>query len=157
MRANVSKPLEVKALHLSVRGVTISHLVVVVFGLSCWLPSIRGAGPTFGIKAGFAERDITPGIGSERPGGYAKAFHTRFHDPCKVRAALFEDDARKLVIVSVDALFVPRAVVSNARAEIEKLTRIPGAAVMIAATHSHSSGPVGMVQPGQFDTASEES
>jgi hypothetical protein len=137
--------------------VTISHLAIVIVGFVCLLPFGRGTEPTAsGIKAGFAERDITPGIGMERPGGYAKAFHTRFHDPCKVRAAVFEDEARKVVIVAVDALFVPRTVVSAARAEIEKLTRIPGAAVMIAATHSHSSGPVGMVQPGQFDTAPEE-
>jgi neutral ceramidase len=108
------------------------------------------------IKAGFAERDITPGIGSERPSGYAKQFLTRFHDPCKVRAAVFDDGKRKLAIVSVDALFVPRSVVMNARAEIEKLTGIPIAATMIAATHSHSSGPIGMVQPGQYDAAPEE-
>ena len=130
------------------------HLIIIVA-----LFAVRDAytaEPAPGIKAGFAERDITPGIGMERPGGYAKAFHTRFHDPCKVRASVFDDGKSKVVIVAVDALFVPRAVALNARAEIEKATRIPGAAVMIAATHSHSSGPVGMVQPGQFDTAPEE-
>src|SRR5687768_11079805 len=109
-----------------------------------------------GIKAGFGERDITPGIGSERPGGYGKAFHTRFHDPCKVRAAVFDNAADKAVIVAVDALFVPRSVVSKARADIKRITGIPTGAVMIAATHSHSSGPVGMVQPGQFDTAPDD-
>lgn len=105
------------------------------------------------VKAGFAERDITPGIGSEKPGGYAKAFHRFFHDPCKVRVALFDDGKRKVVLVALDALIVPRSVVLNARTEIEKATRIPASAVMISATHSHSSGPVGMVQPRQFDSA----
>lgn len=112
------------------------------------------AEPVF--RAGFAERDITPEIGMERPGGYAKAFHTRVHDPCKVRVAVFADASHSLALVSVDALFVPRAVVLAARAEIEKQTGIAPGAVMIAATHSHSSGPVGMVQPGQFDTAPED-
>lgn len=108
------------------------------------------------FKAGFAERDITPGIGMERPGGYGKVLHTRFHDPCKVRAAVFDDGKRKIAIVGVDALFIPRAVALAARAEITKLTAIPPVAVMIGATHSHSSGPVGMVQPGQFDDAPED-
>jgi hypothetical protein len=108
------------------------------------------------IKAGFAERDITPGIGSEKPGGYGKAFNRFFHDPCKVRVAVFDDGKRKVVVVGVDALIVPRQVVTNARTEIEKLCGIPADAVMIGASHSHSSGPVGMVLPGQFDNAPED-
>ena len=131
------------------------RLLPLLFGL-CAVTAGLGAESVSGIKAGFAERDITPGIGSERPGGYAKAFHTRFHDPCKVRAAVFETGTRRVVVIGVDALFVPRTVVVDARVQIQKRTDIPGAAVMIAATHSHSSGPVGMVQPGQFDTAPEE-
>ena len=127
--------------------------VLVVTMIGAGGTTLLAAAAEIGIKAGFAERDITPGIGTERPGGYAKAFHPRFHDPCKVRAAVFDDGKRKVVIVGVDALFVPRPVVISARAEIEKITGIPGGSVMISATHSHSSGPVGMVQPGQFDHA----
>lgn len=134
---------------------TLLRILIVMAGLSV-LSAARGADSKPAIKAGFAERDITPGIGMERPGGYGKAFHTRFHDPCKVRASLFDDGAMRVVIVSVDALFVPRSVVLSARSEIERTTGIPSGAVMIAATHSHSSGPVGMVQPGQFDTAPED-
>lgn len=109
-----------------------------------------------GIKAGFAERDITPEIGMEQPGGYGKAFHRALHDPCKVRVALFDDGRRKVVLVGLDSLIVPRSVVLEARAAIQKAWGIPGDAVMIGASHSHSSGPVGMVLPGQFDGASGE-
>ncbi len=107
------------------------------------------------VKAGFAERDITPGIGMEQPGGYGKAFHRVFHDPCKVRAAVFDDGQKRVALVGLDTLMISRAVVLDARAQIEKATGIPPEAVLIGASHSHSSGPVGMVQPGEFDGASE--
>lgn len=107
------------------------------------------------IKAGFAERDITPGIGSEKPGGYGKAFQTHFHDACKVRVALFDDGQRQVVLIGLDTLVVPRQVVLNARQAIEKKFKIKGDGIMVGASHSHSSGPVGMVLPGEYDGASD--
>jgi neutral ceramidase len=105
------------------------------------------------FKAGFAERDITPDIGMEVPGGYGKAFSKRIHDPCKVRAVVFDDGRQRVALVGLDALIVPRALVLEARHGIAAGCGITS--VMIGASHSHSSGPVGMVQPGEFDHASE--
>lgn len=144
--------------HFRVPAPRKSHLAALAFllALLCLSAPTPALSADSTFRAGFAERDITPDLGMERPGGYAKAFHTRLHDPCKVRVAVFADASHTLALVSVDALFVPRAVVLAARAGIEKQTGIAPGAVMIAATHSHSSGPVGMVQPGQFDTAPED-
>ncbi|MFC5453979.1 hypothetical protein [Prosthecobacter fluviatilis] len=111
--------------------------------------------PTSSIKAGFAERDITPDIGMEQPGGYGKSYHRTFHDACKVRVALFDDGKKTAVVIGLDSLVVPRQVVLDAREQIEKATGITGDAVLIGASHSHSSGPVGMVMPGEYDTASD--
>lgn len=111
--------------------------------------------PSSSIKAGFAERDITPEIGMEQPGGYGKVFHRTFHDACKVRVALFDDGKKSAAVIGLDLLVVPRKIVLDARAQIEKATGIKGDAVMIAASHSHSSGPSGMVMPGEFDDASD--
>ena len=106
------------------------------------------------MRAGFAERDITPDAGLERPGGSRRKFHDgKVHDPCKVRAVVFDDGAERVALVSVDAVMVPAGLARAARDEIGDRCGIPPASVMIAATHSHSAGPLGMYQPGQFDHA----
>ncbi|MBM3735663.1 MAG: hypothetical protein FJW39_07735 [Acidobacteria bacterium] len=107
------------------------------------------------MSAGFAEADITPEIGMEQPGGYGKVFHKTLHDACKARACVFDDGSKRVALVGLDALIVPRHLVLAVRKEIESRCGIPGAHVMIGASHSHSSGPLGMIQPGEFDTAPE--
>ncbi len=130
----------------------------VVLGLTCLSASILNAAdkpaePVF--LSGFAERDITPELGMEQPGGYGKVYHRTFHDPCKARAAVFSDGKTRVAIVSIDALFLYRESVQAARKLIEQGCGIPGDAVLIHATHSHSSGPTGMILPGQYDGAPE--
>ncbi|PYV44285.1 MAG: hypothetical protein DMG06_07125 [Acidobacteria bacterium] len=130
-----------------------------VLGLAAGLPhialarrSVTPSGPPF--KVGFAERDITPALGMEKPGGYGKAYHQRFHDPCKVRVAVFDDGTARVALVGLDALMVPRRLVQAARDAIQRKCGITPGNILIGASHSHSSGPVGMVQPGEYDHAS---
>ena len=107
------------------------------------------------MKAGFAERDITPDPGMERPGSYGKAYHENdVHDPCKVRASVFDDGQTRTALIGVDTLVVPGSLVRNVRARIEQACGISPSAVLIGASHSHSAGPLGMVQPGEYDHAS---
>lgn len=124
---------------------------------SAWVTtgfSFRAATPGAQLKAGFAERDITPDIGMEKPGNYIKEYHRRFHDPCKIRAAVFDDGRKQVALVGVDAVMIPRHLVLAARKQIQQQCGIPPDAVLIGASHSHSSGPVGMIQPGEYDFAS---
>jgi neutral ceramidase len=105
------------------------------------------------VRTGFAELDITPEIGMEQPGGYGKSFHKSFHDPCKVRAVVFDDGKKRAAIVGIDALMVSRSLVVAARNQIQAKCGIPYESILIGASHSHSSGPTGMVQPGEYDHA----
>ncbi len=108
------------------------------------------------LKAGFAERDITPAIGMEAPGGYGKSYHQKLHDPCKVRASVFDDGQRAVALVGIDALGIRKETVKKVRDEIHAQTSLAPDAILIGASHSHSSGPLVWIMQGDFDHASQQ-
>lgn len=116
-------------------------------------PEKNASAPVF--KAGFAEKDITPDIGMEAPGGYGKSYHKSIHDPCKVRASVFDDGRSQVAVVGIDALGIRRDTVLKVRKAVQEKTGIPADAILIGASHSHSSGPCGWIVRGEFDHASK--
>jgi hypothetical protein len=106
------------------------------------------------FSVGFAEEDISPAVGMEQPGGYGKAYHQAFHDPCKARAAVFDDGNTRVALVGIDALFIRRQTVQTVRDAISKKTGIKPESILISASHTHAGGPIGYYLPGEFDDAS---
>ncbi len=94
------------------------------------------------MKAGFFETDITPAVGMETPGGYGKAYAVAFHDPLKVRAAVFADGEERVALVGIDTCAIAARTVAAARLEIEARCGIKGSHVTIGASHTHSGGPL---------------
>ena len=80
------------------------------------------------LKSGFSERDISPDIGMERPGGYAKGYHQKFHDACKARISVFDDGENAVALVGLDALFIMEDDVAEVRRRVAEATGIRRAA-----------------------------
>ncbi|MBT3380990.1 MAG: hypothetical protein HN742_21840 [Lentisphaerae bacterium] len=94
------------------------------------------------MNAGFFETDITPPVGMEKPGGYWKAYCPVRHDPCKVRAGVFDDGQCKVALVGIDTCVIAADTVAKARSLIETYSDLVGANVMIGASHTHCGGPL---------------
>ncbi|GIX01964.1 MAG: hypothetical protein KatS3mg112_0901 [Thermogutta sp.] len=107
------------------------------------------------LKVGFAERDISPEIGMEQPGGYGKVYHRTFHDPCKARAAVFDDGQKAVALVGLDVLMIREPSVKRIREEVARRCALKPEAILLAASHTHSGGPSGMVLPGEYDHADD--
>lgn len=102
------------------------------------------------MNVGFASADITPSLGMECPGGFSKAYHTRIHDACCVKAMVIEHEGQAVALVGTDTLSVKRSIVQAARQQISAQTGIPASHVMVGASHSHASGPIVGAFPGDF-------
>jgi len=94
------------------------------------------------LRAGFARTELTPAVGMEIPGGFNKNFSTGVHDPLWAEAAYFSNGAVTLAVVGVDLITVSEDMVQEARKQAEARCGIPGANILIGASHTHNGGPV---------------
>ncbi|MCX7643386.1 MAG: neutral/alkaline non-lysosomal ceramidase N-terminal domain-containing protein, partial [Armatimonadetes bacterium] len=94
------------------------------------------------MRVGFAQMDITPPIGSVIPGDFRKRISTGVHDPLHATACVISNEQVTVAIVSVDALSVKGAIVESARKLAQSRCEIPTQNILIAATHTHSGGPI---------------
>jgi hypothetical protein len=98
---------------------------------------LRGAD----LRAGAAAVNITPAPGIGLAGYYFERGAEGTNDDLLAKALVLDVDGTRAAFVTLDLISTTRPMVEAARREIEKATRIPGANVMISATHAHT-GPV---------------
>jgi neutral ceramidase len=92
------------------------------------------------IRAGAAQVVITPPVGAPMAGYYHARAAEGTLDDLHAYALVLDDGSTKVALVTLDLISTTFALTHEARAQIEKLTGIPGANVMISATHAHT-GP----------------
>ena len=92
------------------------------------------------MRAGFAETDITPPVGTLKIGWKKIIVSEDVLDPIFARAAVFENGPARVGFIQLDTLSVRWTQASQIRAEIERRFGFPGSNVMVSATHNHA-GP----------------
>ena len=105
-----------------------------------------------GLEVGFGSADITPEIDGPKPVWLAGVENNRdareIHDRLFARAVVLRDGSKKLALVSVDSIGLPRPSVERARAALPDFDY-----VLVASTHSHASPDVvGIWGPSQGES-----
>lgn len=96
------------------------------------------------MKAGLAQIDITPPVGTPLTGYIARdGVSTGVHDPLFARALALQEGDQRAAILTCDVLGLRLVDVHAVRAAIEATTGIPAAHVLIACSHTHA-GPATM-------------
>ncbi|MEW6304805.1 MAG: hypothetical protein AB1705_15125 [Verrucomicrobiota bacterium] len=93
------------------------------------------------FRVGVAAVPVTPPQVMPMAGYYNTRLAEGTHDDLFAKAIVFEQDGAQAAMVALDLVSIGRPVVEEARKLIEQDTGIPGAHVMISATHSHT-GPL---------------
>jgi len=93
------------------------------------------------VRAGAALVKITPPEGTPMAGYYYARAADGVHDDLYARILVLQQGPVKAALVALDLITTTRPLVESARAEVERLSGIPGTHVMISASHAHT-GPV---------------
>lgn len=92
------------------------------------------------IKAGAAQKDITPSIGTPLAGNLRGRKSEAIDIPLYTRALILSDGDKYTVIVSLDLIAIYREHVEKACKLIYEQTGIPRESILVCASHTHS-GP----------------
>ncbi len=91
------------------------------------------------FRVGTAAVPINPPTGIGLAGYYHERGNEGVLDDIAAKVAVFDDGRTRAAIVVCDLISMPKWIVVEARKLVEERTGIPGANVMIAATHTHTA------------------
>jgi len=103
------------------------------------------------LKAGFAEIDITPPVGTHIIGYIVDVVSSKVLDPLFARVAVFEAESGSLAFIQLDTLSVRWTQVNDIRQRIQERYGFPGQTIMVTATHNHAGPAVARVGAVQRD------
>ena len=110
--------------------------------LICWwtVNAQLGHDGTFIFRAGAAQSDITPKIGSSINGSMQDRSVEHIHDETFARCIVLDDGNTELAMVVSDLCMVYRETVERAKQRAHEVTDIPIENMLMSATHTHSAG-----------------
>ena len=93
-------------------------------------------------KAGFAETEITPPIGTHKIGVLRDIVSETVLDPLFARVCVIENADERIAFIQLDTLCVRWSQAAEIRHRVEEQYGFAGGHVMVAATHNHAGPPV---------------
>ena len=115
-------------------------LLITCLTLHAQSTSSTEAQPSEGLRAGAATSNITPPVGSIMGNSYGITIAEGVHDSLYAKALILDQGGTKVVMIAVDLISLPHALVAQTRELITQRMGIPGTNIMMMATHVHA-GP----------------
>jgi neutral ceramidase len=116
-------------------------LLLLVVGLlaSSGVAAEKAAAKAKAFRAGAATSNITPDLGGPVVGGFHPFPATHIHDELHARCLVLDNGETRLAFVVCDILGMDRGVFDEARRLVVAETGMPGAHMIMSATHTHSA------------------
>lgn len=97
------------------------------------------------FKAGAAQVDITPPLGTYINGDFVAHYARNIHDPLFAKAIVLEKGTSVIAIVVVDICIMNKVFLDKVKSVIGKQTAIDYENILISSTHTHAAGSVAAV------------
>jgi hypothetical protein len=99
------------------------------------------------LRAGFAEIDITPPIGTKKIGWLEDITIESIRDPLRAHVSVLECDGQSAAFIQLDTLSIRWTQVNDIRQRVERDYGFPGDLLMVCATHNHAGPAIANVWP----------